>query len=414
MPLFTGLDALVFPPSAHNVHNTQPMKLKTLLIPVILLGSGPGLFYWVSADTRQASDSVGPGGGFFLEPEILERTRKLELTGADNNRVILEKTDTGHWILPESHGMPADFEKLRRFTHSLLDAGIKQQVTSNPERLARMELGRHRLVLRDHSGNTLWDAELGERGPSGGTFFRFAGDDSLYLTDNAVNPDTRTGNWIEKRPLDFTSQEISSVALDLPGRDAPLVLERKTPGGTFQVADEDGNSRREVNTSELNRLLGTLLNARFKEARDVADPDAEAAREYAREVTLRRFDGKTHTLRIGRRPAQTVNPPPESEPAKTAPPRVEASIIFDQDGNIVQLPEPENDSANGDGSHKADGKAGPVFVVYRSDDPTFPWTRISQTVSLRFPDRIHDALPETLEDLLEPRDDSGLEKSSDP
>jgi hypothetical protein len=383
------------------------MKLKPLLILVLLLGAAASLAYWLSPGTGQANARDLPAGGHFLNPDVLDRAQRIELSGSNGEKVILEKDARETWILPDQHGMPADFEKLGRFTRSLLDAGIDRRVTSNPERLARLELGRYHLVLYDASNERLWDVEFGGPGPSGGTFFRFAGDEAAHLTKTPIHPDTRVDNWAVKRPLDFSSQDVASVTLTIPGREIPLVLEREAPAGTFSVSGDNEKNLREVKTSEVNRLLGTLLNARFTEMSHPSDPDVEAAREHAREVTLQRFDGESYTLEIGRRPAL-----PAEEPAETTPARVEASIIFDQDGNIVELPTVENNSENDAPADGVDTEPGPVFIVYQSDDPAFPWARISQEVALQFPDRIHDALPETLDDLLEAPEEPNAEESS--
>ncbi len=389
------------------------MKLKPLLILVLVLGAGASLAYWLSPGTGQANARDLPAGGLFLKPDVLEQAQRIELSGSNGEQVILAKNERDRWVLPKHHGMPADFEKLGRFTRSLLDAGIDRQVTSNPERLARLELGRFHLVLLGTSNETLWEVELGGPGPSGGTFFRFAGAEAAHLTKTPIHPDTRTDNWVVKRPLDFSSQEVASVTLHFPGRDLPLVLERDASGGTFAVAGENENNRRDVKTSEVNRLLSTLLNARFTELSDPSDPDVETAREHSRKVTLQQFDGVSYTLEIGRRPAPSADETAREQPAETTPTRVEASIIFDQDGNIVELPTIENNSNNDDTTAGIDTEPGPVFIVYQSDDPSFPWARISREVALRFPDRIHDALPETLDDLLEPEEDPLSEESSD-
>lgn len=191
------------------------------------------------------------------------------------------------------------------------------------------------------------------------------------------------------RPLAIASDRIASIQLEFPGAD-PLLLERDRPGATFVASAP--HDHRQVDAEKLNGLLDTLLEARFDDVREADDEDALRAREHARRVILLTFDGNDYTLLIGRRPAEV---PPDSA-GNDGSRSVEASIIFDQDGNIVEPPDPEPQE------REPESDPGPVFILYKSTDPEFLWTRISTNAALQFPEEIHAALPDSPNDLLKP------------
>ena len=375
------------------------MKLKPLLIAVLFLAAGAGLAYWLSPSTRGTGPEHPLVGQPLVEPGELEQTRRIELSGdGGESRVVLEWHSAGDWRLPEYHGMPVDFDKLGRLTRSLTEASVQRRVTADPERLERLNLRRNGLVLYDGDGQIQRHFEFGDRGPAGGTYFRTAGEETAFLTDASIHIDSREDNWPIKRPLRLDREEIASFRLPFPGGDEVL-LERGAPGEPLAAAApfED----RELKQSEVNRVLNRLLNARFSAVHDPDEEEAAAAREHAREIVLRDFDGTGYTLRVGRNPAET-NPDTgqTAGEAEASPSRAEASIIFDQDGNIVTPPEPEDAPEEAEDAETPE--PGPVFIFYASTDEAFPWTRITESAALRFPDSVYEALPESPEDLLEP------------
>ncbi len=371
------------------------MKLKPLLIAVTLLAAGAGLAYWLSPYTNQTAERDPLAGTSLLDAETLNNTHRIELSGGNNgSRVALEINAEGEWHLPDHYGIPADMDKLSRFTRSLLETKRQRRVTANPERLERLGLDQGRIVLRDPDGTEIWNLQVGGRGETGGSFVRPAGEDAAYLTDTAIRIDSRLENWPVKRPLNFDASEVAALTLEFPGESAALSLGRNDPGETFSAGG--GGALGSIRQDEVDRLLRRLLNARFNEVRDHADAEAVAARENAREITLRRFDDTEYTLLIGRKPAAATGESATETDAEPDRRRTEASIIFDHEGNIVTPPEPEKIE-----EETAISEPGPVFIVYRSDADSFPWRRITDEAALTFPDSVYNALPESMASLFE-------------
>ncbi len=188
-----------------------------------------------------------------------------------------------------------------------------------------------------------------------------------------------------KRPLDFASDQVTSLAITFPNDTEPVILERSDAGEPFDFA---GDGTETADAAAVDELLRILLEARIEAAHPLSDEDAIAARERPIEFGIRHTSGTEYTLRIGRRPAETDEP-------NARPPRVEASIVFDQDGNIVELPETEPEPEN--------QEPGPVFIEYDSDDPDFPWSRVSESVTLSVADTVFEALPGDITELVEAR-----------
>lgn len=149
------------------------MKTKPLFIAVCVLAVLTAFAWWRggrSATHPEATASLT--GQKLLSPDVLRAAARIRLSAANDERsVLLAKQPDGSWILPEYHGMPVDFEKLSHFTRNLLEGEVARHVTSNPERLARLELGKHRVVLLGEDGRSLWELEAGSNRDGGGQFY---------------------------------------------------------------------------------------------------------------------------------------------------------------------------------------------------------------------------------------------------
>lgn len=349
------------------------MKTTPLLITVILLAAGAGLGLWL-ADRSDAtgSDPSPRVGEKLLAPETLESAREIQLLGDQGQPAVRLLQADNEWTLPDYFGLPVDFNKLSSFTRSLLEADIERHVTSNPESLDRLELGRNSVRLLGEDDKA-WELQTGAQGSSGGQFIRFEDESSAYLTPASLYIDTTSKNWAQKQPLTFQEADVARIELSLDGEE-PLVLARTTPGSDF--AGENFPEEWAVKNGEVTRLIRTLANARFTDAVAADHPDAVAARDASQTVALQLFDGKRFTLEIGRRPA-----PPKEEPS-------EASAVGDgpSEAEEAQVDPP---------------KPGPVFIFYRSNAPGFIWSDAMERAALKFPDHIFDQIPNSREELVQ-------------
>lgn len=400
------------------------MKTKPLFIAICLLAVLAALASWLTSRDSAKPRAERLSGETFVEPAIVENAREIHLLGDSDETVVLRQED-GRWILPEYFGLPADFDKLRRMTGSLLEAKIERFVTSNPDSLERLKLGQSAVRFVGANGDE-WTLETGDRGSSGGTFFKINGEDSAYLTTSSLYLDTRESNWPVKRPIELEEGDVARVELTLDGE--PLVFVREKKGDPYQL--DGGKENETAKSSDVASLVRTLVTARFTEALEPDGADVQAAREHAAAFTIASFDGANYTLHVGRRPGSEAEEAdaelePEAKGAeKSDSAKVSASVVIDQDGNIVSPEEiaaaekaakdkaaaesadteteaaseaNEEDSA----PEPVDIEPGPVFIFYESDDPDFIWASLMDRVALKYSDYLYNQLPDSRADLIE-------------
>lgn len=403
------------------------MKLKHLAIAVALLAVvAGGVWRFASRDTATA---FAPGealaGKSLVDAGVLNDTTWIEVSERNGPSVAMIE-EGKQWVLPEYYGIPVRFQKLADFTRTLREAKVDRFVTSNPERLERLDLGQATVSLKATGGDVLWEMQVGESGPAGGHFIGLKDHEGAFLTSTRFFVDTTPANWAVKKPLDIDPDDISGVTIHFPD-ETRLRLVRSEPGGEFSAGDlDDGET---LDRSRINRSLQSLVDATYREILPNDDPDVVGARENARRLTLTTFDGYDYNIAIGRRPGDPAavvaapDPAPAREPDRPA--TVSSSIIFDQDGNIVDeadLPVPvaevEAEVADSPGGIAAEGgeaeaeeddpgrEPGPVFVFYESNAPDFIWSDPLSRISLQFADHVLEDFPASRSELIRNPGDS--------
>jgi len=371
------------------------MKTKPLFLTVCSLAVVALLAYWISGRDTSTSDpaaSRNPGERL-LDPELFQEITEIRLSdNSGENQTVLRK-EGDSWILPNHFGLPVDFDKLTRLTNDLIDAKIERFVTAQSTSLERLNLGQASAQFFSGDSET-WSFEIGDSAQSGGRFVRINNEEAAYLTRGYLSIDSNQENWSVKRPLQLEEREIARVEIEVDGE--TLVFSRTEASSDFVGENLAENER--AKSREISSLLRTLLNARFTEAIDPENPDAQAAREHSLPVTLEEFGGTRYTLEIGRRPGSG---PSEKAAESTA----SASIVVDQDGNIVS---PEEIAAAEQEAQRENSEAevevvepGPVFIFYQSESPEFIWSDLMEKVALKFGDHIFSRLPESRTDLVE-------------
>ncbi len=395
------------------------MNTKGLIAVVGVLGVLAAGLWWSSG--RESAGGADPdswAGKKLLAPEVLGAATEIELAAADGSKVVLRK-EGENWVLPEYFGLPADFGKLSSFTRTLLEADVDRHVTSNPERIGRLELGANTVRLLGAEG-PVWELETGARGASAGQYVRIGKGESVYLTAASLYVDANEKNWARKQPLEFAEAEVARVEIALEGE--TVVFARESEGAEFAGVDFAENEK--AKAAEVSRLVRNLVSARFADAVEAGDEDAVAARENAVPVSLELFDGRKFSLEIGRRPAAVKSAEhgngEEVELADAgnaaagagAEPSGEketVSVVFDQNGEIVppekiaEMTGGAGDAETAEESAEAEEVAepGPVFVFYRSEAEGFVWDDAMERAALKFPDRIFEQLPKERGALVE-------------
>ena len=367
------------------------MKFQRILVAVLLLALIVVIGKWLQRPTEQRRE--GRVGEMLVSHQIVESARQIHLSDpSEEETVTLVKGPENAWILPDYHSFEVDFSKLESLIRSLLEAKVDREVTKDPERLKRLELGKNRIEFKSSDTESLLIIETGKRSPSGGTFIKFDGDDSAYLSDLSLYLDTNESNWPRKKMLSFTPSEVAR--LHIGGTEGALAarrIHRESADTPFTSDELDENWQ--INDSEVKNLLRTLINARFSKVAEKDDPDVSAALAHAREFELSLFSGGSYSLSIGQRPSEPVEEAVAAEVAAAAGPD-EAQIVDADDATQTgdaeePLDEPEMTDP------------GPVFIFYSTSDPGNRLNEIMGKVALTYPEYTFNQINDALEKIVE-------------
>lgn len=379
------------------------MKFKPILIAVLLLVLIALVAQWLQRPVVQPRE--GREGDPLVSHQIVESAKQIHLSDpSEDETVTLVKSPDNTWFLPDYHSFEVDFSKLESLIRSLLEAKVVREVTKDPERLERLELGKNRLEFKSSDSESLLIIETGKRSPSVGTFVKFDGEDWAYLSDLSLYLDTDDSNWPRKKLLSFTPAEVARLRIGNAG-DALEVhrIHRESADAPF-TSDELEENRR-VNDSEVKNLLRTLINARFNKVTEKDHPDADAALGHAREFELSLFNGGSYTLSIGRKPPEPIVKETADDVADTAGPAEATAADIDDSTQAGDLEEADVEPEMTD--------PGPVFIFYSTSDPGNRLNEIMGKVALTYPEytfnQINDALEKFVEAAEREEEDDSLE-----
>jgi hypothetical protein len=379
------------------------MKLRSLIVTVLVLAALSAVVYFVrrpgpppSADTRV--------GQTLIDRAAIEKAAKLRLSDQGKSVTLTRQSD-GTWRVPSYYDMPADFQKLSSFVSSLTDAKVERLVTSNAERISRLEFKDTKIELLDNSDKELWSLTLGKTPElGGGRYVRYGNEQKAYLANVSAWIDAEPKNWANAELLNVKADDVAKMEITFP--DAPAITFSRAKKDDAWTADKTPDKQR-VNAAKITSTLGTVGNVRFSETSDLADPNVAAAKKNERTVKLTTFDNKTYTVALGRKPEEKkLKPPAPSTDGKSGP----AAL-----GSVADLNKKDDkpkDGAEKSGDAKSDAKpltpeyetipAGPVYVFITSSDANAPVNALMQKRAFQVYEYAFTSLPQKPEELFEP------------
>lgn len=376
------------------------MKLRTLLITVgVLAALSLVAFFLRRPPAPQKADArIGQS---LVDSATIEKAAKLRVSDQGKS-VLLSRAGDGKWHVNTYYDLPADFSKLSRFTGDLVDAKIDRLVTSNPERISRLEFKETKLELLDTADKPLWAVTLGKNADSGGRFVRFGDEQKAYLANLQAWIDADSKNWADAQLIDTKPDDVAKI--EIPVADgAPVVLTRAKKEDAWAVAELDANHK--LKADKASSVLSSLTGLRFSETVDPTDPGVAIAKQHLRTFKLTRFDGRTITIAIGRKPEEKkLKPPAAAADGKSGP----AAL-----GSVADLAKDKSGEKNGGEEKKPEDKkplapeyetipAGPVFVFVTDSDANAPINTEMQKRAFQVADYAITSLPQNRTDLIEP------------
>jgi hypothetical protein len=364
------------------------MKLKTLALAVAILAVLSAIAFIVQRPAPPPSADARIGQP--LAPAAtLEQAAHVRLT--DQGKVVLlVRQSDGTWRVPGYYDLPADFSKLARLVGDLTGAKIQRLVTSNAERIARLEFKDTQVAFLDASDKELWSVTLGRSADNGGRFVRFGPEQKAYLANLNTDVDADAKNWADSQLLNLKPDDIARVELSFPDDGTTMTAARAKKEDEF-VAEKAPDGRK-LKSDSVTNLLGSFASLRFSDTSDPADPNAVAARAHARAVKFATFDGKSVTILVGRKPEEKIvkAPAPAADAAKSGP-----AAVLDadkKDAGPAKTLEAATETV----------PAGPVFAFVTSSDAAAPINALMQKRAFQIAEFAFTSLPQKLDDMFEP------------
>jgi len=295
--------------------------------------------------------------------------------------------------------MAADFSKLSGFVGNLTDAKLQRLVTSNPERIARLEFKDTKIELLGADGKATFTVTLGKNPETGGgRFVRFGEENKAYLASLNAWIDGESRNWANPELISLKLDDLARVEIPF-AEGGPLVVSRAKKEDAW-TADRTPEGQR-VKADKIGSLLSTLATVRFTESTATDDANATAAKANLRPFKVTTFDNKTVTVALGRKPEEKkLKAPTPGADGKSGP----AAL-----GSVADLAKKEEAKP---GEARKDDKplapefetipAGPVFAYITHSEGGQPINALMQKRAFQIAEYSFTSLPQKAEEMFEP------------
>ncbi len=369
------------------------MKLKNLLMVVVLLAAVSAVVFVLQRPTAPAKIDPRLGQSLF-EGVAIDQATRFSLTDQGKTVALVREND-GSWQVASYYDLPADFSKLSTFVNSLTEAKIQRLVTSNPERLARLEFKDTKIELSGAGGKEIWSVTFGKNAETSGRYVRFGNEQKAYLANFSGWLDADSKNWANPGIFVVKPDEIASVEISFAA--GGLIKISRAKADDVWTSDKTPAGEK-VSAAKIASLLGSTGNVRFTNTTELTDANALAAKAHERVFKLTTFGGKNYTVAMGRKPEDKKLKP---LPAKTALPGpvANASAPADAVKNTTVGPKaleikpatPEFETL----------PAGPVFVSISSSNAADPINAWMKQRSFEISNDAFTALPQKAADIFE-------------
>lgn len=385
------------------------MKLRTLVVTIVVLALLSGIVALLGR--RQAPAATDPRVGQpLVERSVVEQAGRLRLSD-QGKTVTLARQSDGSWRVSSYFDLPADFSKLSRFVDELSEAKLQRLVTSNADRVARLDFKETKIELLDHAEKDLWSVTLGKAAETGGRFLRFGSEPKAYLANLNVWIDADAKNWANAQLLEVKADDVAKVELTVPSASADnpnavatkVVVSRAKKEEAW--AAEPTPAGQKLKSDRIGSLLSSLTSLRFTDTLEPTDPKVDSAKTHERHYRLTTFDGKTYTISIAQKPEEKkLKPPTPGADGKSGPAAL-GTVGELAKAEAAKSPAGEAGQATTPATPLAPEfetiPAGPAFVSVASSDANAPINVMMQKRAFQVGEYAVTALPQTSTDIFE-------------
>jgi hypothetical protein len=377
------------------------MKLKTLIVAILVL-LGLSLVVYIA---RRPSAPVTTDARInkpLVDRAVIEKATKLRISDAGKT-VELTRQPDGTWRDTSYYDMPADFSKLSGLVGNLTDAKLQRLVTTNAERMTRLEFKDTKIELFDAADKPLLSVTLGKNAEvGGGRYLRFGDEQKAYQANLNAWLDTEAKNWANAELINLKPDDVAKIEIPF-AEGGPVVVSRAKKEDPWTAEKTPANQK--IKTDKVASVLSSVGNIRFSETTPLDDANATAAKANLRTFKLTTFDNKTVTVAMGRKPEEKkLKAPAATTDGKSGP----AAL-----GSVADLTKKaeKKEGETKTGEEKKDDKplapefdtipAGPVFVFITHSDPSATVNALMQKRAFQISDYTFTGLPQKADELFE-------------
>lgn len=376
------------------------MRLKTLSVVVAVLAVLAAVAYYFQrpAPAPVADARVGQP---LVDRAIVEKATAVHLTD-QGKTVDLARQPDGSWRVASYYDLPADFAKLTALVGGLADAKLQRLVTSNPERIAKLDF-KDATVALAANGQPLWSVTLGKTSDTGGRYVRFGDEKKAFLTDFSGWIESDGKNWANAELLNLKPEAIAKVEVECPDGTSVTATRGKKEDAW---AAEKVPAGEKFKAEKIAPLLSSVTVLRFTETSDPADAAVADARAHLRTVKLTTFDQKTVTIAVGRKPEirkpkpVMAKPEPAADQKSPAPTEAKAADGAKKDETAKEAEKPAAEATKAPEEEVI--PAGPVFAFVSSSDASAPVNAMMKKRAFQVSDYAFTAIPEKAAEFFEP------------
>ena len=382
------------------------MKLKNLIATVALLAALSAIVFIVRRPSAPPSIDARLGQPV-ADKAAIEKAAKLRLSDQGKTVTLVRQPDAT-WRVASYFDLPADFSKLSNFVGTLTDAKLDRLVSTNAERIARLEFKDTKIELVDATDKTLWSVTLGKNADTGGRYLRYGTEAKAYLANLNTWLDPEPKNWANTELLTLKADDIAKVEVPF-AEGGPVIVSRAKKEADW-TADKTPAGQK-VKADKISALLGSLGSLRFSDTNDPTDANVTAAKANQRVVKLTTFDNKTITVALGRKPEEKkLKPPAATADGKTGPAALgtSADLAKKDPSPIAGAASPAAGAATSNEPAKPLAPeydtipAGPVFAFIASSDSSAPVNALMAKRAFQIPEYTFTNLPQKTDELFEP------------
>lgn len=375
------------------------MKLKTLIATVAVLAVLSAIAFIARRPAPPPSVDNRLGQPV-ADKAAVEKAAKLRLSDQGKSVLLVRQSDAS-WRVASYYDLPADFSKLSNFVGSLTDAKIDRLVSTNAERIARLEFKDTKIDLLDSSDKELWSVTLGKNADTGGRYLRYGTEQKAYLANLSTWLDAESKNWANTELLTLKADDVAKVEIPF-AEGGPVTVSRAKKDAEW-TADKTPAGQK-VKADKISTLLGSFSSLRFSDTNDLTDANATAAKANQRVVKLTTFDNKTFTVALGRKPEEKkLKPPTATADGKTGPASLgSASDLAKKEGEAKPVGEAKPEENKPLAPEYETIPAGPVFAFITSSDPAAPINALMAKRAFQIAEYTFTSLPQKADELFEP------------